>query len=133
MSDGMTALERNIERFEALIEEMKEATREAHSVLKQLRIQHREDEKYLSTRGKEMVEQEVERVVKTELDKIGPQVREQSSLIYARVQREIDKLIDIALGKEFSIIHNREDLRPALAVKLREWILEVIETGETNG
>src|SRR5580765_28247 len=114
MSDGISQLDQRIARFEELLAEMKEATREAHSVLKQLRIEHREIEKFLSTAGKDMVEKRVDEVVKTELDKIGPAVREQTSLIYQRVGREIDRLIDIALGKEFAIQHNRSDLRPEL-------------------
>lgn len=130
MSDGISQLDQRIQRFEELLEEMKEATREAHSALKQLIHQRKENEKFLSAEGRRLVEEQVDRVVKTELDKIGPAVREQTGLIYTKVGKEIDKLIDIALGKEFAIQHNREDLRPELAVKLREWILEVIERGE---
>lgn len=130
MSDGISQLDQRIQRFEELLEEMKEATREAHSALKQLIHQRKDIDKFLSDEGKRMVEEKVEKVVKTELDKIGPQVREQTSLIYTKVGKEIDKLIDLSLGKEFAIQHNREDLRPELAVKLREWILEVIERGE---
>ena len=130
MSDGLSQLDQRIQRFEELLEEMREATQEAHSALKQLRIERRDIEKFLSTEGKKLVEERVEEVVKTELDKIGPEVRAQTSLIYTKVGKEIDRLIDIALGKEFAIQHNRSDLRPELAVKLREWILEVIERGE---
>lgn len=120
-------MEMTIAHFEALLEEMKVQTREAHSALKQVRLERREIDKLLSTSVKEMVDHRTDEVVKAELDKIGPMVREQTSLIYSKVGKEIDKLIDLALGKEFSTTHNREDLRPQLAKKLRVWIREIIE------
>jgi hypothetical protein len=127
MTDGPTMLELRIARFEELLEEMREATREAHSTLKEVRTQRREIEQMLGTDIRKTVEARVDAVVKGELDKIGPQLREQTSRIYARVTREVDKLIDISLGKEFSNAHGREDLRPQLALKMREWIKEVIK------
>jgi hypothetical protein len=127
MTDGPTMLELRIARFEELLEEMREATREAHSTLKEVRTQRREIEQMLGTDIRKTVEARVDAVVKAELDKIGPQLREQTSRIYARVTREVDKLIDLSLGKEFSNAHGREDLRPQLALKMREWIKEVIK------
>jgi uncharacterized protein YukE len=127
MTDGPSMLELRIARFEELLEEMREATREAHSTLKEIRTQRREIEQMLGTDIRKMVETRVDAVVVSELDKIGPQMREQTSRIYARVNREVDKLIDICLGKEFSSVHGREDLRPQLAEKLKLWIKEVIK------
>jgi hypothetical protein len=126
MTDGPTMLELRIARFEELLEEMREATREAHSTLKEVRTQRREIEQMLGSDVRKTVEARVDSVVKGELDKIGPQLREQTSRIYARVTREVDKLIDLSLGKEFSNAHGREDLRPQLAEKMREWIKEVL-------
>lgn len=127
MSDGPTELEKRIELFEELLKEMRQETREAHSVLKQIRIERREIENHLLRDTKKMVEQRTDEVVKTELDKIGPQVREQTNLIYAKVGQQIDMLIDLSLGKAFSNIHNREDIRPQLAKKLRQWIREILD------
>jgi uncharacterized protein YukE len=130
MTDGPSMLEQRIEHFETLLEEMKETTREAHSTLKEIRTQRREISQMLGSDVRQMVDAQVTAVVKGELDKIGPQIREQTSRIYARINREVDKLIDICLGKEFSSVHGREDLRPQLAEKLREWLKEIIKEEE---
>lgn len=126
MSDGPSMLEQRIAHFEELLEQMKAETREAHSVLKQIRNERKEVERLMSTNAKDMVERRVDEVVGKELEKIGPEVRKQTSLIYSKVGKEIDKIIDICLGKEYSQINGREDLRPQLAEKLRDWIRELI-------
>lgn len=123
---GLTRLERKIEEFELKIEEMKTATQEANSLLKQIRIERREIEKIMSADVKAMVVSAVEECVKKELDEIGPEIRNQTSLIYERVGEQIDKVINLSLGKEFSTKLNKEDLRPLLAAKFREWIQEII-------
>jgi hypothetical protein len=129
MSEGLSQLEQRIDQFEKLLEEMKEATREAHGVLKQVRIEHREIERLLSHNAKQMVDDRVAHIVKEELAKIGPEIRKQSNLIYDKVGKQIDKIIDLSLGKEFSSVNGREDLRPELAEKLKVWLMEVIEEG----
>lgn len=130
MTDGPSQLEQRIEHFEILLNDMKEATREAHSTLKNIRDVHREIKNLLEADVKRMVELRTDEVVSNELDKIGPQLREQTNRIYARVGREINKLIDLSLGKEFSDINGREDLRPQLAEKFREWVREIVEENE---
>lgn len=132
MSDatGLTRLEQQIERFESKIEEMAEVTREANSLLKQLRVERKEIERLLSKDVKKMVQERTDEVVKVELDEIGPKIREQTKLIYERVGEQIDKLIDLCLGKEFATNHKREDLRPDLAKKLRIWIQEIFDEEE---
>lgn len=130
MSDGISQLDQRIARFEQLLEEMREETREAHSTLKQIHTVRREIEHMLKTDSKKMVDDRVGQVVVEELDRISPQLKEQTSRIYARVNREVDRLCDLCLGKEFAMRNGREDLRPELAEKLREWILDVIERGE---
>jgi uncharacterized protein involved in exopolysaccharide biosynthesis len=127
MTDGISSLDQRIARFEELLEEMKEATQEAHSALKQMRIERREIERFLSTETKQMIEQRVDDIVKKELDHIGPTIREQTNQIYDRVGHEIQRLIDISLGKEFAHANGREDIRPMLALKLRIWLQEIIE------
>lgn len=126
MAEGLTELDRRIEQFENLLEQMREATREAHSVLKQIRIEHREVERLLSHEARKIVDEQMGKIVKSELDKIGPELKKQSGLIYDKVGKQVDKLIDISLGQEFSRRNGREDLRPQLALKLREWLIEVI-------
>jgi hypothetical protein len=130
MSEGLSQLDQRIERFEQLLEEMREETREAHSTLKQIHNTRRDIEQMLKTDVKKMVDDRVGQVVVEELDRISPQLKEQTSRIYARVNREVDRLCDLCLGKEFAVRNDREDLRPQLAEKLREWILDVIERGE---
>jgi len=127
VSEGISKLEQTINNFERLLEEMREETREAHGVLRDLRIVKREIERLLTTDVKKLVDDETGKIVKEELDKLGPTLREQTNAIYARVTREIDKLIDICLGKEFSTANNRSDLRPQLAAKLHEFIQEIID------
>lgn len=127
MSDGPSQLEQTIATFEALLAEMKDVTREAHSTLKQLRHERREIDRMLAGDVKDMIDRRVDEVVKTELDRIGPEIHAQTSRIYARVSTEVQKLIDLSLGKEFVKANGREDLRPQLAAKMRQWIQEVID------
>jgi len=128
VSDNITQLEAKINQFEASIREMKEATREAHSVLKQLRQERKEIERIMSTEVKAMVNKRAEDTVKEELDKIGPEIHRLTDTLYSRVQTELDKMVDLCLGKEFSIKHGREDLRPDLARNLRRWIVEIMQS-----
>lgn len=122
-------LEDQINRFNKAREELDEAIRASHEVLSDIRRERREIERLL--RGKEvkkLVNDRVDEVVRTELEKIGPEVRRQTSLIYEKVGREMDKLIDLSLGEEFARSHGRESVRPQLAEKLKEWLRETIDT-----
>lgn len=127
MPDGITSLEQKIELFEDLLKQMKEATREAHEALKPLQKERREVERLLKDGPKDRVNEEISAVVVAELKKIGPEIEERSQAIYKKVGEQIDKLIDLSMGKEFATDHGREDLRPALAKKLGIYIREVIE------
>ena len=102
MTDNITALESKINQFEASIREMKEATSEAHSVLKQLRQERKEVERLMSTEKKTLIHNRVDVMVKTELDKIVPELNEQTDKIYAKVGQQTDKLIALCLGNELS-------------------------------
>jgi transposase-like protein len=134
MAEGISKLEETINNFERLLQEMRDETREAHAVLKQLRITQREIEKLITTDVKNLIDDEVNKIVKEELDKIAPRLREQTSAIYDRVGNQVDKLIQISLGREFSATRNGSDLRPQLARHLREWIMEIItEEGLNDG
>lgn len=127
MSDVSSRLEETINKFERLLDEMKEETREAHAVLKQLHIVERSIKKLLSTDVKKLVDDESSVIIRAELEKLGPSLREQTNHIYDRVGREVDKIIDLCMGKEFATANNREDLRPELAAKLRLWLKEIID------
>jgi hypothetical protein len=125
---GPSALEQRIERFEELLEEMRAETREAHSTLKAIRNERREIERLFKADDVSMlVEKRVTEVVKTKLDEIGPEIRDRTTLVYDKVGQQIDKLIDLSLGKKWTDKHSGEDLRPALAEKLKIWIREVID------
>ncbi len=123
---GIEHLEAKIAQLEDIMEELDAKKRDAHSALKLLQKERRETEAYLRTAGKEMVEEAVSRLVKEELDLLGPKMREHTNAIYDRIQDQADKLVDLCLGKEHAISHNRVDLRPLLAEKLRLWIFEII-------
>lgn len=124
---GVASLEQKIQQFEELLEEMREATRTAHEALKQLRLEKREVERYLQNEGRIVVEARVNEVVKNELDKIAPEVKKHTNLIYEKIGQQLDKIIGITLGKELSTRYGTRDLRPELAEKLREWIQEIMD------
>lgn len=130
---GMSSLDEKISQFESLIDDMKAETREGHATLKLMQRERREIERLLSSKEiKQLVDERVAEVVGTHLEKIGPEIREQTNLIYGRVGEQIDKLIDLSLGKEFARQKGREDIRPALALKLREWIREITGLEEAS-
>lgn len=123
---GMTKLEQTINELNESLAALKSEIREGHAVLKGLRHERKQIEKLLSTDVKKMVDDQAGEIIKAELDKLGPGIREQTNLIYDKVGIEIDKMLTLCLGKEFATKHGREDLRPALAAKLREFIQEII-------
>lgn len=125
---GIDHLEAKIAQLEELMEELDAKKRDANATLKLLQKERREVEAYLKTVGKKMVEEEVTRVVKTELDIMGPKLRAHADGIYDTIRENVDKIVDLSLGKEFAISHDRVDLRPLLAEKLRLWIKEIIRT-----
>lgn len=129
MGEKVTPLEERIAHFEGLLELMKAATRESHSVLKEIKTERKEIERLLSSKEvRQLVHDRIDEVVKAELEKIGPELKKQSGRIYDRVERQVDLLIDLSMGREFSIANGREDIRPQLAKKLRAWIREVIDS-----
>jgi TPP-dependent pyruvate/acetoin dehydrogenase alpha subunit len=123
---GIEHLEAKIAQLEEIMEQLDASKRDARSTLKLLQKERRETEQYMKTIGKEMIEEAVTRLLKQELDIMGPQMREHTNLIYDKIGKETDKLIDLCLGTEFSHRNGREDLRPQLAEKLRIWIKELI-------
>lgn len=123
---GIEHLEAKIAQLEEIMEQLDASKRDAHSALKLLQKERRETEAYLRTTGKEMIEEAVTRMVKAELDIMGPKMREHTNAIYDKINSEVDNLINLSLGEPFSKKENRMDLRPQLAEKLRLWVLEVI-------
>lgn len=126
MSDGIGMLDQKIQQFQDLLEEMRAETREAHSTLKQIRKEREEITKTLTNDVKKMVNDRAAEVVKKELDVLGPQIREQTKLIYEKVGKQIDILIDLSMGKRFAVDHGRSDIRPQLASKLRIFLNEIV-------
>ena len=126
---GESRLLEEIERFERARDELREAVRDAHAATKDLRQLKREISELLEKTAKGLVDDRVGELVRSELDRVGPMLKEFSSGLYARVSTELDKLIDLSLGKEFALGKGREDLRPLLAEKLRGWLREIVEEG----
>lgn len=125
---GLEKLEMRIRELEEKVAEMRDATREANMLLRDLKMQKKEVERLLGMEDvRKLVHDRVDEVVTTELDRIGPQMREFSSHVYDKVGKQIDMLVDIMLGKELSTRAKNADLRPQLAEKMKVWIREVIE------
>lgn len=122
------SLEDQINRFKEARDELDASVRAAHQVLGDLLRERRIDRLLSGEDVKKLVDKRVEEVIKVHLDKIGPEVRNQTNLIYDKVGREMDKLIDLSLGREFSKRGPHEDIRPLLAEKLKQWLRETIDT-----
>lgn len=127
---SLAKLEEKIAALEEAAESLKKETQEAHGVLKDIRAERKIVQRLMGDDIRKMVEERVAAVVKEELDQLGPQLRDQTSQIYDKVGNEIDKLIRICLGREYSDRIGKEDLRPKLAARLRETILEVMAEAE---
>lgn len=127
---SLTPIEDSINRLLEVQHETRDLLREAHSTLRDLRQIKREIEKLLGPTAHSLVEHEVSTLVKKALDDLTPKLKNFSTETYDRVSDQIQKLIDLAMGQEFSVKAGREDIRPLLALKLRAWIQEIILTNE---
>lgn len=126
---GLEKLEMRIRELEEKVEEMREATRHANMLLRDLKTERKEVERLLGMgEVKKLIDDRVGEVVTFELDRIGPEIREHTKLIYDKVGEQIDKLIAIMLGKEGSTKGTNEDLRPKLAERMKFWIREVMQS-----
>lgn len=123
---GLEDLNRSIERFEKASADLREACREAHEATKSA-IQIRKELERASQNAVERFDKMIEDYVAKELEQIGEKATEASNHIYDKVGQQIDILINTALGKHMSRRGRTEDLRPALAKKLREWIQEELD------
>lgn len=123
---GIEHLEAKIAQLEEIMEQLDASKRDARSTLKLLQKERREVEQYMRTIGKEMVEEAVTRVVKAELDIMGPKMREHTNAIYDKIGTETDRLINLCLGGAYTGTKGAPDLRPQLAEKLKVWVLEII-------
>lgn len=121
---GITTLEQNIARLEKATADAREATREAHEAVKDLREERKQVDYLLGHRAVDLVDERIGKLVKDQLDQLGPGLAAHSQQIYQRVTEQADKLVNICLGPEWSTRNGKEDLRPALAAKLREWLRE---------
>lgn len=123
---GIDHLEAKIAELHEIMEQLQAEKRDANSTLKLLQKERREAEQWVRTVGKQMVEEAVTRVVKEELDILGPKMREHTNSIYDKIGVETDRLIDLCLGADYTAAKGRPDLRPQLAEKLKIWVLEII-------
>lgn len=129
----VTPLEQRIDEFNQLLEDMRAETQRGHQVLRDIRNEKREIDRLLKAPEiRKRVDDRVDEVVKSELALIMPTMKTHTDKIYAQVQKQVDILIDLCLGKEHSTKEGREDLRPELAAKLRVWIFEMIQCDQEN-
>ncbi len=125
------SLEAQIQKFEQALALMNAEVRRAHEATAAAREERKQIEALLKGDDiKRLVDERVNAVVKKELDRIGPEIREYSSKIYEHVGKEIDKLIDLSLGTHRSKVDVESDLRPKLAAHLKEWIREQLEQAD---
>lgn len=123
---GIEHLEAKIAQLEEIVELLQAEKRDANSTLKLLQKERRETERYLRTTGKEMIEEAITRLLKAELDIMGPKLKAHTNAIYDKIGAETDKLINLCLGGAYTGSKGAPDLRPQLAEKLRIWVLEII-------
>ncbi len=109
-----------VARIRQAAEDAREAIQEGHILLQALKDERKEIQKLLRSDVEKLVEDRV----KKELEELGESIKKASRDAYRKVGQQIDKLIDLSLGSEFATHHNRVDLRPGLAAKLREWLIE---------
>lgn len=121
------SLEEQINKFETALAEMREEVRMAHEATRAARTERKELERLLQNEEiKKMVHDRVDHTVKAELDKIAPEIRSYSTKLYEHVGVEIDRLIELSLGKVGSTKVGTEDIRPKLASHLKEWLRQQI-------
>lgn len=123
---GLEDLNRSIERFEKASADLREACREAHTATKEA-IQARKALEKASQDAVERFDRMIEDYAAKELSQLGEKATEASNHIYDKVGEQIDILINTSLGKHMSRSGRKEDLRPALAAKLRWWIQEELD------
>lgn len=123
---GIEHLEAKIAELHELMEQLQAEKRDANSTLKLLQKERRDTERYLRTTGHKMMDEAVTRLIKAELDIMGPAMRTHTNAIYDKIGTEVDRLINLCLGAEYTGKKGRPDLRPQLAEKLRIWVKEVI-------
>lgn len=123
---GIDHLEAKIAQLEEIMEQLQAEKRDANSTLKLLQKERREAEQWLRTAGKEMIEEDIVRLLKAELDLLGPKMKAHTDAVYDKIGAEVDRLIDLCLGADYAAKKGRPDLRPLLAEKLRLWVFEII-------
>lgn len=135
---GMTTLEANIAKFEKARDELNEAIRQSHEVLKDIKEERKIIERLLREGATKVVCDRINAAVGKELEEFGDQLESNTHKIYNKIGSEVDKLIAISLGDDAiskcfaKKTGKQQDLRPMLAAKFREWILEVIDETESE-
>jgi F0F1-type ATP synthase membrane subunit b/b' len=116
-------LEKAIQRFEEAQEGLREEVRNAHAATKALKEERKEAEKLIKESLKS-IETRIIKEVEKNFEQMQKEFAVETHRLYERVQRQVDILIDIALGKRSTRSGDKKDIRPALAAKMREWIME---------
>lgn len=123
---GIEELNKTIERFEKAQQDLREESRKAHEVIQAVKEQRKALEREVQDIF-DAFDKKIEEYVKKELAEIGEQADKAADQIYDKVGRQIDILIELSLGKHLSRRNKVEDIRPALAEKLGEWIREELD------
>lgn len=123
---GIEELNKTIERFEKAQQDLREESRKAHEAIQAVKEQRKALEREVQDIF-DAFDKKIEEYVKKELAEIGEQADKAADQIYDKVGRQIDILIELSLGKHLSRRNKVEDIRPALAEKLGEWIREELD------
>lgn len=121
------SLDEKISYLEVLLEDLRTAGQEANTTLMRVKRERKEMERLLEkNKLKELIDSQVEKAI----DRWRKDILTETET--ARIGEEIDRLIDLALGEEFSTARGREDLRPALASIFGQWVRDLIQLEEAK-
>lgn len=140
---GLRDLEEGIARLEAATVAADEATARAHAARKDLEQVLREAGPVLAKSAQELIDAQLEPLVKRELEQLTASLAEFSPMVRTRILDQVDRIINMCLGTPNgktptvnNLLHRKADLRPVLAAHLREFIernlVDIVPTGRTN-
>lgn len=118
---GLTDLEENIARLERATEDARQATREAHEAVADLRraekaVRDLLDQKLLA----QLVDEGMAEAIHDGLELLGANFKQASEGVYAKVNEQVDLLVNLSLGRP----GKHGDLRPKLSMALRKIVAE---------
>lgn len=128
---GESTLLVNIARMEQLLADLREERRQANAATKDLNLALREARVFYEKKLRQDFGEHVAGIVKSGLKEYSETTAKAAHDAYSHVQKQIDVLVDLALGRPHETRDGKKvDLRPALAKKLRQAIDEMIKEHE---